>query len=632
MPDGTDGLLPVDPAASIELTAGPVTVTLERGALRWVRARGVEIVRGIYGAVRDPSWGTIAPRFASYAVRDDGDAFEARFRAECLREADGVDIDWTGTIHGSRDGTVRFNFDGEVRRPFVTARIGLCVLHPPRLAGERVEVQTPFGTVRGRFPDLITGFMPFSNVTRIRHDFVTTHETQVVFAGDMFEMEDQRAFTDASYKSFSRPLALAWPYLVDAGTPVRQSVTVSVPRATGSARRPALSTRAPSVSLALGDRHPMPSIGACIGPADVMASDGGSGAVAGLGLSYVRASILAGADDAEDDLDRGIEAARSSRCALDLEIVASPTERNLEPLLARLAASRVSVARVAAFDPSRHTTPAALATRVREAMRIAGVAAPLFGGSRGYLYQLVSQGIPADLVDGVTFPANPQVHTFDEQSIMETVEVLPATVRTASALGSGRPVVVGPVSLKALFNPDLVGPEPSPAPGGLPGRYDARQPSMFAAAWTVGVVAALASAGAAAVTLHETAGWAGLVAADQQGLPPMAVPAGTLLPVGHVVAALTRLRGEVLDANLSAPHLAALAVRGPRGALSVLLANLDRAPVRVLVTPGRRGDIGRPFLLVSDDGAPGWAWRPAPADGPMSLSGYGVARLEGRFA
>ena len=336
--------------------------------------------------------------------------------------------------------------------------------------------------------------------------------------------------------------------------------------------------------------------------------------------------------EAAFELDRAVDAVRSARCALDLAIVAAPTESSLEELLARLVAAKVPLARLEAFDPSRHTTPAALAARLREAMRTVGLAAPLFGGSRAYLYQLVAQGIPIDLVDGVTYPVNPQVHTFDERSIMETTEVLPTTVRTAAALAGGCPVVVGPVSLKAHFNPDLVGPEPPPSRGSLPSRYDSRQPSMFAAAWTVGVVSALASAGAAALTLHETAGWAGLVAADQSGLPSMAIPAGTLLPVGHVVAALSHMRGEVLDVDPSTPNLAALAVRAPGGALSVMLANLDGAPATAVMATGRRAQISRRLLLVPSDGAPGWAWGPLPADGPLCLPGYGVARLEGSCA
>ena len=111
------------------------------------------------------------------------------------------------------------------------------------------------------------------------------------------------------------------------------------------------------------------------------------------------------------------------------------------------------------------------------------------GGSRGYLYQLVAQGVPADLVDEVVYPTNPQVHTFDEASIMETLDTLPVMVRTAAALAAGRPVVVGPVSLKAFVNPDQDGPELPPAPGALPDRYDRRQATRFAAAWTLGAAA-----------------------------------------------------------------------------------------------------------------------------------------------
>src|SRR3712207_759652 len=46
--------------------------------------------------------------------------------------------------------------------------------------------------------------------------------------GDTFEMEDQRNWTDASYKTYVRPLALPWPYTLAAGTELEQAVTVTV--------------------------------------------------------------------------------------------------------------------------------------------------------------------------------------------------------------------------------------------------------------------------------------------------------------------------------------------------------------------------------------------------------------------
>ena len=46
--------------------------------------------------------------------------------------------------------------------------------------------------------------------------------------GDTFEMEDQRNWTDASYKTYVRPLALPWPYTLASGAALDQSVTLTV--------------------------------------------------------------------------------------------------------------------------------------------------------------------------------------------------------------------------------------------------------------------------------------------------------------------------------------------------------------------------------------------------------------------
>ena len=166
---------------------------------------------------------------------------------------------------------------------------------------------------------------------------------------------------------------------------------------------------------------------------------------------------------------------------------------------------------------------------------------------------------------------------------METVETLPVTVRTAAALAGGKPVVVGPVSLKALINPDQAGPDSPPLSGALPDRYDHRQTTLFAAAWTLGSAAALAGAGAAAMTLHEAAGWAGLVAASHRGLPDMPTPAGTVLPVGQVTVALAQLRGAEMVAVEVPPRWAATAVQLVPGRMRVLIANLSPDPGRLSI-------------------------------------------------
>lgn len=626
--------LPADPLSPLELAAGPATLTVANGALRWVRVRGIETVRGIYGAVRDPSWGTIEPVFTSYEAAVGEEDFEIRFRAECVREVDGLDFAWTGSIVGTRDGTIRFVFDGAARSPFMAARIGLCVLHPPRLAGEPVEVRTQFGRMRGRFPDLVTSYYPFSNVTQIRHDAVRRHETQIDFSGEMFEMEDQRAFTDASFKTFSRPLGLPWPYRVDAAAAVRQVVTVAHPRAAGPGRHRVAGDAgdrplAIRVGSATGRR--VPTVGAGAAPPDVIADERIAAAVRGLGLAHLRVTVEAADAGAPARLDEAVAAAGDASAGLEVVLVAMPEDPAIEPLLGRLARSPVRVVRLLAVDPVRHATSAALAVRVHEAMRTVGLSSPLSGGSRGYLYNLLAQGIPADLVDLVSFPTNPQVHAFDEASIVETVAALPAAVRTAAALADGKPVAVGPVSLKALFNPDQVGPELPPPPGGLPARYDARQVTPFAAAWTLASAAALASAGAIALTLHETAGWAGLVAGAQAGLPAMPVEPGTILPVGHAVAALAGMANDELLEVEAPPSIHVLAGRGEAGRMRLLVANLGADARRVTVSVGRRAaEIAAAAVLVAEaDGGATWS-QVAIGGEVVEVPPNGIARLEGR--
>lgn len=210
----------------------------------------------------------------------------------------------------------------------------------------------------------------------------------------------------------------------------------------------------------------------------------------------------------------------------------------------------------------------------------------------------------------------------------ETIEALGVGVRTAAALAGGKPVVVGPVSLRPLFNPDLVGPEPPPLPGSLPWRYDSRQVGHFAAAWTLGSAAAFASAGVAALTLHEAAGWGGLVAARHQDLPKMPAEPGTILPVGRVVRALAGLARAELLAVDSAPPIHAVAIRDSSGVTRMLVANLGTD--HRLVTVRVRSAIARAVevAMLSGDGAGGARWVVTLISGDMlELPPAGVASL-----
>src|SRR5262245_9138944 len=190
------------PAAPIELVAGPLTLVFEPeiAFVRYVRAGDREILRGIYAAVRNSVWGTVPAQVRNLQLKRNDGGFLLTFSSE--HKQDDIDFVWTGTLTGTRQGTLKFTFDGKARSTFQRNRIGFCVLHPMReCAGRSCTIEKTTGeTVHGSFPDLISPHQPFFDILAIRHAAFPDLEAEVRMEGDSFEMEDHRNWTDANFK------------------------------------------------------------------------------------------------------------------------------------------------------------------------------------------------------------------------------------------------------------------------------------------------------------------------------------------------------------------------------------------------------------------------------------------------
>ncbi len=628
---GTRSAGGMNPETPVEVHAGPLTAVLESGTVRWLTLAGSELVRGIYAAVRDKDWGTVRPQFTRYELERNAASFSLAVTAVVRREADGIDFEWQGSIAGARDGSVRFEFDGVAHRPFLRARIGLCVLHPPRLASRRLDVLMPWGTVRGRFPDTIAPVPPFTNIVELQQEPGSAREVRLRFDGDLFEMEDQRAFGDASFKTFSTPLSLAWPVLVEPGVPIRQVVTVQPAGFDRSPPRPAphpgrrRDVRRIAVGGVIGT---VPAIGTAMPSAGTELGRDVRHALRPARLQYIRADVPLD-DGWRAALHRASALAAELGAALEVAFIGRAEDRALPEAVGTLRGQ--PKARLLLFDPDRHTSQAPALRRVREILRGAGVAAELGAGTRGYLSHLIAETADLRSSDFVAFPVSPQVHAFDDASVMESIEILPTMVETAALVAPGRPVIVGPVSLRPLFDPDLSEP-PTPIPDELPARYDQRQASTFAAAWSVGTLAALASAHVAAITLHEAAGPGGLVAAAQRPRVPLSGAPGSRYPVFHAVQAAAAWSGSSLRASRSPTGIAALVAERP-ARLQILLANLTSHDREVSIPLPALSSGARPHLIAAERLAEGGWVSACDADGGraglvLQVRAYGVYRLE----
>src|SRR5688500_1989282 len=93
-------------AEAIELTAGPLTLVFEPeiAFVRYVRAGDREILRGIYAAVRDSVWGTVPAQVRNVQLKRNDGGFLLTFSSE--HKQDDIDFLWTGTLAGTRQGTL----------------------------------------------------------------------------------------------------------------------------------------------------------------------------------------------------------------------------------------------------------------------------------------------------------------------------------------------------------------------------------------------------------------------------------------------------------------------------------------------------------------------------------------------
>ena len=57
------------------LTAGPITAMFDNGAIRYIRYRGAEVLRGVSYLLRDKDWGTYAPIIEDLKIRQGKDGF-----------------------------------------------------------------------------------------------------------------------------------------------------------------------------------------------------------------------------------------------------------------------------------------------------------------------------------------------------------------------------------------------------------------------------------------------------------------------------------------------------------------------------------------------------------------------------
>ena len=617
-------------AAPIPLRAGPLSMVFEpdNAFLRYVKLGPHEVLRGIYAPVRNQVWGTVRPVVTNLNVQNKGDHFSLTFDAVC-RERE-IDFMWRGSIEGRANGEIEFTFDGTARSTFQRNRIGFCVLHGPSAAGQPWIIENVRGEKsKGRFPIYIAPHQPAKEIREIAHELAPDLWARVRMEGEVFEMEDQRNWTDASFKTYCTPLEIPYPVRISQGTKVQQKITLrlegTVPK--GEASVPGRDGR--TILTLAHDQSALPRIGLQVSSQVETLSDLELRRLKRLNLDHLRVDLALASDDFPRKLRQAATQSKALGVALQVGLrLGQRPDAELQRLATELTTVRPAVSVWLIIEADRQTNQ--LARRFLTPFQ--GKA--LIGGVHEDINftQLNRVRPENDKLEVASYGITPQIHAFDNSSIIETLPIQGDTVRSARQFVGDCPLVISPISLRSQTVTQ------KPLPGELPADVDARQPTLFTAGWTLGSVKYLSEAGVYSLTYYETVGWKGIMKPGRAAPPSANFPSqpGGVFPLYHVLSEIGDFAGGRVQRVDSTDPLSVVGLAlSKAGRARLLVANLTDRTQSATIQGLGEGMEARPLdlqntLSTSQDLealSPGPA-SPVTPEQPLVLPPYGIVRIE----
>ena len=579
------------------LKAGPMTVEFDAGQLRYLKVNGVEVLRAIGFLIRDKNWGTATPAISNLKIDQRSDSFSVSFHAACRIEDQ--ELVYDAKIAGTQDGNLEFTGSAVPKTDFLTARTGFVVLHPLKgVAGFPVDIEHVDGNkIKSKFPELVNPIQPVLNIRSLTHEIMPGLKATVCMEGDTFEMEDHRNWSDASFKTYVRPLVRPWPYTLKAGEVVKQAIKVSL---SGVAAKGAKIAAGKSIEVKLGAVS-----GAALQPVGLgMPAEEIEHAIAQPDLLKLAAPgfLICHFDPRKKHGLKELYGYRviAEQCGAEvaLEIVVESVDNFKQELnwlgemVTRSGIKPASIAVVPAADlksvlPGGPRPPAPKLEDLYAAAREAFPGIRLGGGMFSFFTELNRKHPPAKQLDFVVNTTCPIVHAADDRSVMETLEALPYQVSTARTFIGKTAYRIGPSGIGCRDNPH--GATWTPNPDNLRvclTKLEPRQRGLFAAAWTLGYIATLARTGIEAIAVGAPTGPLGIIYRKAEHKQPwyelLSGPA--VFPAYHVIGGLTRASGQKLvDVESSdSAKVQALACKG-KGGTTLWLANLtaENQPVKL---------------------------------------------------
>jgi len=562
----------------------------KNAAVRWIKSGDTEIIRMIYSAVRDHNWGTIKPVILDEQVVQKDDGFEVITQVEYQQNNIHFKAEYRITGQGK---TLAVKMEGEALSTFQTCRVGFCVLHPVKeCAGTSCKIIHPDGSIdEAVFPKQIVPYQPMMNIAEMSWQPSRDISARLKFEGDIFEMEDQRNWTDASYKTYCRPLELPFPYEIKKGEKVFQQIILEMDADELSDR----TENEPIIfKIDKNKIFKLPELGVCKTSRPEMLKDSEANILKELPFSHIRVELKLFKKEWKSNLERvTAEANKLELTLLPVLYFSENWEKEIVKFENELKKYALKSNHILIVGKN-HLPNDVIFKVVKPKLKRLFPEAKIGAGVNAYFTELNRNRPNTGLENFINFTICPQVHAFDNASLVENLEAQKYALKSAQSLFPNKPISISPITLKQRFNVVATSEEPPPPPGVLPTQVDTRQNTIFAAQWLLGSLKFLAQSGAKLVTYFETVGWRGIIQGEFE--PPIpekfSAKPGDVFPIFHVLKELTEFN-EVLFSDSNKPLMVDGIVLQNKNELKVLLANFsdNKKEVRLLgmgeLTKGR---------------------------------------------
>ena len=486
------------------VTHGGFTLDLAREAIRNIRFEGVQIIDLLYTAIRPSDWSTLKSDEYAADLKMSGNDYEITI-TESFTSA----LVATTKVILSVGNTFSVEYELKGLAEYSVNRWGICFcLDTADWMGASVlSSGNSYSLLRDISPQrivdgVVQGLFPESH--KMQFIAADQRSLKVVSNGKVLEAEDQRNWTDNTYKIYSGSLKESRPFTSSPGSSWKQKVNfeVGVPK----------QNSADPTKILVREIEALPSIGLQFNSDSLLTPDDLEKALVLLEIDHLRVN-------AESLTPQKIATTASNGLILETALLSSNQNEILKAEVVQLSERVPAGSRLLIQREGREVVEATDLPK-NESLNT------YIPGTDAYLVDLHREKF--EFTNSVSYSITPTVHSTDTETIFKTLSTQKESIEFAQKYLAPQ-VFVSPITFSTRGNPETGHSRDQRI------NFADRDSAMHirtieGAAWTLGSIHAVASAGAFSGSWHELFGEHGIIYSQSGAIK--------FSPVFHAISAL----------------------------------------------------------------------------------------------